>query len=360
MENHTRLDDKAKLYELDSKQMLRQTFEYDRLCAEGYAEARKLDVPALGDRLRQIVFCSVGGGPVSSLQIARSLLADELKLPVIMHQSHEMPAFVNEHTLVIIANYSGQSEEIVSAYASAQSKGAQIMVLTAGEAFRETAAKNGQLCFTIPGGKIPRIVSVSHVLIPVLVILHRLGLIRDPGPGIEETIDLFGTLKARYSEDSLTESNPAKQLAIDLHGRVPVIYGTDPFTASAAIRFRSQLAENSKRIAISSAMSALHHEDAYGWDADEDTIRSFHFTLIRDKEDSARMIRRIEKTSEVLLERNAELKMIDSVGDSRLARLCSLLYLFDYASLYLAFLYGTNPAWSQTINRFREKYTASS
>lgn len=308
------------------------------------AQAFAATLTPLAGKVDEIVVCSVGGGPVAALLQLKSLLSDELHAPVMLSQAYTMPAYVDADSLVFIVNYSGGSEEIVSAYRSALATGATIVVLTAGGVAAELAAQHGHPCFRLPPGQTPRLISLSHVLVPMLVILHRLGLVADPQEATLESAALLERLWARYGPECPQADNEAKQLAADISGLVPVVYGTLPYTDGTAVRFKHQLAETARVMAFNNAMSGLHHDEANGWDAGPAMLRSFHFTLIRDAEDSEPMARRLRATEEALLTRAGGVTTVVSIGESRLARACSLSYLFDCAALYVALLRGVDPA----------------
>jgi glucose/mannose-6-phosphate isomerase len=353
----TSLDHVDGLHQLDKTQLFEATANYHKWIQEGYDQAKELTtVKPLQGKIDEIILCSVGGGPVASLVQLKSMLFDEIKVPVILSQAYTMPSYVDADSIVCIVNYSGGSEEIVSAYQHALTTGATIVVLTAGGKVKELADQNGNLLFQLPSGRVPRIISTSHVLIPLLVILHRLGMISDPDKGIRETIVLLEQLSHLYTPQMPTANNEAKQIAVDMDGYVPVVYGTLPYTDAVAVRFKNQLAEVSKVMAFSNAMSGMHHDEANGWDADSAMLRQFHFTLIHDKEDSEPMKRRLKATLEVLASRAGGVREITSVGDSRLARMCSLVYLIDYATLYLAFIRGINPSQGEALNEFRKRF----
>jgi glucose/mannose-6-phosphate isomerase len=352
----TSLDHVDGLLQLDKTQLFEATANYHKWIQEGYEQAKAIAVKPLNGKIDEIVMVSVGGGPVASLVQLKSMLSDEIKVPIILSQAYTMPAYVDANSLICIVNYSGGSEEVVSAYQHALTTGAAIMVLTAGGKAKELAEQNGHFLFQLPSGRVPRIISTSHVLVPMLVILHRMGLIADPDQGIQETVGLLEQLSHRYAPQVPTADNEAKQIAADMDGLIPVVYGTLPFTDAVAVRFKNQLAETSKVMAFSNAMSGLHHDEANGWDADSPMLRQFHFTLIHDQEDAEPMKRRLKATRDVLASRAGGVREIASVGESRLARMCSLVYLIDHATLYTAFIRGINPSQGDALNEFRKRF----
>ena len=58
--------------------------------------------------------------------------ASARSVPIQVVTQYRVPNWVNEHTLMICASYSGNTEETVSAMHDALSKGAQMIALTSG------------------------------------------------------------------------------------------------------------------------------------------------------------------------------------------------------------------------------------
>src|SRR5687767_14611501 len=77
----------------------------------------------------QVVLTGMGGSALAGL-LTRSWLEDQLTVPFMVRRDYELPAFVSSKTLVIASSYSGNTEETLSAYASAQKAGAQVISIT--------------------------------------------------------------------------------------------------------------------------------------------------------------------------------------------------------------------------------------
>ena len=70
--------------------------------------------------------------------------------------------------------------------------------------------------------------------------------------------------QCRPSSESFV--NPAKSLALDLVGRLPVIWGGSPLAAAAARRFASQLAANAKYPALVGVLPEAGHDQVATFD----------------------------------------------------------------------------------------------
>ncbi|MFD2368644.1 bifunctional phosphoglucose/phosphomannose isomerase [Brevibacillus sp. GCM10020057] len=348
------LDDVAAVEKLDTIKALRDTDEYSQQFSEGWQLSSGIDVSPITGPIDRIVVLGTGGGSAASVNLLRSYLFDQLKVPLQLNQGYTIPAFVDEKTLVIVVSHSGNTEEIVSGYEQAIAAQAQIAVITAGGKVLEMARENGHAHLVVPGGMMPRI-ALGYIFLPMLAILTKLGLAADKSEEVAETIRLFSELSQQYGLRSPLAANLAKQIAQQMDGLTPVIYGTLPYFDAPAWRWKNQLGENGKVMAFWNAIPSLHHDEAVGWDAPAAMLKGFHFTLIRDVEDSEKTSKRIEISADILRERAGAVQVVQSQGTSRMARLFSIVYLADYVSLYTALIRGVDPTPVEVINLFKSK-----
>lgn len=348
------LDDVKVLRELDTIRALQDTEAYEEQFQAGLKLSDDFDVSNIYAPIENILVLGTGGGSAASVNLIKSYLFDELQVPLQLNQGYTIPAFVNERTLVIVVSHSGNTEEVVSGYEAAIAKGAQVAVITAGGTVLDMARENGHAYLLVPGGMMPRIV-LGYIFLPILAILTKLQLVSDKRAEVEETIALFRAWKQEYGPDSPIEQNEAKQIAVELDGLVPVVYGTLPYFDAPAWRWKNQLGENSKLMAFWNAIPSLHHDEAVGWDSPAALLKGFHFTLIRDCEDSEKTVKRVEISADILRERAGAVRVVHSRGESRLARLFSIVYLADFVSLYAALIRGVDPTPVEVINLFKQK-----
>src|SRR3970282_2989261 len=80
---------------------------------------------------------------------------------------------------------------------------------------------------------------------PLLAVAQARGLMQGAGRDVEEAIAAMESLRERIGEDAPLATNPAKQLAARLAGRLPVVYGAELLT-EVAHRWKTQLNESAK------------------------------------------------------------------------------------------------------------------
>ena len=86
---------------------------------------------------------------------------------------------------------------------------------------------------------------------------------------------------------------------------------------------------------------------------------SIWVVLLRDDQELGRIAQQIDLTKALLQERAAGITEVWSQGQSRLARLFSLLYTGDFTSYYLALLRGVDPRPVEAIDRLKARLASS-
>src|ERR1041385_9085800 len=91
--------------------------------------------------IKNIVVAGLGGSGIGG-NILSELLRDELRVPVIVNKGYFLPAFADDSTLLILASYSGNTEEIVSCALQGIEKGLSLICVTSGGKLEEIALKH--------------------------------------------------------------------------------------------------------------------------------------------------------------------------------------------------------------------------
>ena len=164
------------------------------------------------------------GGSAIGGDIARRLALSESKVPVRVHRDYNLPAFVDENTLVIASSYSGNTEETLSAFSESLKTRARKLVITSGGNLKNLAEKEGIPAFVIDYQAPPR-AAFPHSFVPLVGIFQKLGLLGDKSADLREALGILNKLSEDLIETRPLVSNPAKQLAAKLWGRIAVIYG---------------------------------------------------------------------------------------------------------------------------------------
>jgi len=289
-----------------------------------------------------VVVTGLGGSAIGA-DLVRSYTAYEAKIPLVVNRNYSLAGYVDRDTLVIASSYSGNTEETLSSYKDAQARNATIIAITSGGEVEAMARRDGFPCLVIPKGYPPRC-ALGYSFFPLLIILSKLGIIKDKTDEIEETIRLLEEMKARNVGPGVAEEkNIAKRLAKALYQKLPVLYGGQDYIDSVVTRWRGQLNENAKTLASSHILPEMNHNEIVGWENPRKLFKDLVVVILRDAMDHPRTAKRMDITKTIIRKEKVPVIEVRSMGKGTLARIFSLVYIGDFTSFYLAILNKRDP-----------------
>ncbi|HLJ84695.1 MAG TPA: bifunctional phosphoglucose/phosphomannose isomerase [Candidatus Eremiobacteraceae bacterium] len=318
---------------------------------EQFAEAKRValaaDLGALkGKRFGSVVIAGLGGSAIGG-DLLRAVFEPVLKCPVVVVRDYDLPGFVGPDTLVVASSNSGNTEETLSAYGQARKAGASILAATTGGKLDSLTEADGVPCIALPVTGLQPRAAVGYSFVPLVVAFSRVGLLPDSVLGdIDEAVTVLGTVRTECGPDIPVESNLAKCLANAWLGKIPFIYGSQGERGVVAYRWKTQISENAKALAVANVFPELNHNETVGWSGTHgqaEVEKHLTVTLLRDSTEPSHIVRRVELTKELLADRHVHIDEVWAKGKSALARMFSLVYVGDFASCYLALAYGEDP-----------------
>jgi len=306
--------------------------------------------PATPGEVRQIVILGMGGSAAGG-DLLRAYMAGRLPIPIQISRGDGLPAGLGPETLLVAVSYSGNTEETLAAFADALPKSPMAFGVTTGGSLAALVERQGLPGIRVPSGLMPRS-ALGFLFFSLLKILDAKGIMPFPKEDVAEALPLVEQLAAGFGPARPTRDNEAKRLAVALEPRIPVVYG-GPTTAMPAYRWKTQIEENAKRLALSGVLPELNHNEVEGW-ADSEA-RRFHIVLLRDRGEGDGLARRMVVTRDLLRRRVGDVSEVWSRGEGFLARLLSLIVLGDWVSYYLASLRGVDPWTIPAIDELKQR-----
>jgi glucose/mannose-6-phosphate isomerase len=299
------------------------------------------------------------GGSAIGGDLLRATFEPQLTCPVTVVRDYQLPAYVGPDSLVIAASNSGNTEETLSVYAQARLAGAPILAVTTGGKLDELAEADGVPLIRLPvTGMQPR-AAVGFAFIPLVVAAVRLGLLPDSVMrDIDEASGVLLSVRNELGPDLPPATNHAKKLANGWVGKIPFVYGSQAERGVVAYRWKTQIAENAKALAVANVFPELNHNETVGWSGTHGQAgveKHLSVVILRDRTEPTHIVRRVELTKELLADRNVHIDESWSSGSSALARTMSLVYTGDFASCYLALAYGEDPTPVKAIDWLKQQ-----
>ncbi len=302
-----------------------------------------------GEDVTAVTVAGMGGSAIGG-DVLSALAADHASIPVITSRSYSLPAWTGPDTAVVASSYSGNTEETLTAFEEACARGARVLVISTGGELAERARAKDVPCIELPAGIQPR-AALPYSLSALLTVTESLRLTAIKSQDWDEAITVTAK-QAKVMSDLSDLENPAIKLASVLYGCFPVIYSSEQL-APANTRWRNQIQENSKSLAFGNLLPEMNHNEIMGWARSQPELKQLAVVALRDREDHERTKRRLDVTRSLLEPDAHKWTEVWSEGESRLARLLSIMYVSDWVSLYLAILNETDPSPVGLISRLK-------
>ena len=299
------------------------------------------------------------GGSAIAAELTGALWRDALPRPWLVVRDYRWPACVGPNSLAVLSSNSGNTEETLALEAAARLRGVPAVAMTSGGEMAARAQARGLHVQAVPSGMPPR-AALFHAWVPMTRLPAALGWVGDPAGDWREAAALLAEARGRLGTLAPEPANAAKQLARACHGRLVFLYSAAGPVEAVAVRWRQQLNENAKLPAHSAAVPELNHNEIVGWQVAGTLQRGTSIVVLRDREDSAEATLRLDLTAEYAARQGAAVHEVHSIGESRLARLASLVQFGDYFSLYLALLGGVDPVDITSIDEFKKRLAEKS
>jgi glucose/mannose-6-phosphate isomerase len=362
MKYSAKLDDQRLLKSVDRSNMLGLCLKTNEFCTEAIAMARRFRLPQktlipkkhqiVYNKPKNVIIAGMGGSAIGG-DLLHDWLLDRVPVPVEVSRDYYLPTYANEETLAFIVSYSGETEEALSALLNAVKRKCMVIAIASGGTLISFAQKLHLPCMTVRGGLQPR-VAVPYLFFPLAVIMEKIGLISGVEEEFKEITKVLEVLANENASKVPQRKNFAKKLAWELRSTIPVVYGFRQYRA-VAMRFKSELNENSKIPAKWESFPELNHNDIVGWEAAKKLTKKFTVVLIRDDDEPPEIRNRIEATKKLSLPKARKVLEVKAKGKSELAKMFSVLFLGDLTSVYLAILLGVDPAPVKIITAMKKE-----
>jgi glucose/mannose-6-phosphate isomerase len=182
--------------------------------------------------------------------------------------------------------------------------------------------------------------ALGYLVFPALGALAACEAVVASEVDVEEALQVVTAAAADLRPEVVTDKNEAKRLALAIGQRLPVIYG-GPLTGTAAYRWKTDIEENAKRLALAGALPEMNHNEIEVWGGP--AARNLHAVLLRDDGELPEIARRFALMRELLGPAAGGVSEAWARGRGRIARLLSLVYLGQWVSYYAAMLSETDP-----------------
>lgn len=273
------------------------------------------------NQFNNIVIGGLGGSGIGG-RIVKSLFAHEMPIPVETIADYTVPAYVNEKSLVILASYSGNTEETLTMYDEVKKRGSKMLTLSTGGKLKELALADGQYFLQVEAGFQPRM-ALGFSLTLLIQIFAEL-IERDVQAELKHLVETFATSASfEQSAQDIFEAIKSKT-------KSKFVVLTDGPMESVGIRFAQQVQENAKHECFQHVLPEMNHNVIESYYGTLDTV----FFLI-DSLQNERVSSRFEFIGNLLSVENH--KVVNLTMDNfSIQSVYEMIYLLDWVSIYVA------------------------
>jgi hypothetical protein len=376
-----RLDDPDALADGDSRAVLLALATAGAQVREAVTLATEAGATGLTDRPRSVLVASLGGSALVG-DVLSLLAGPGSPVPVTVRRNLPLPGWVGPLDLVVAVSLSGRAAGPLALAAEAARRGATLLTVGADDSPLAAVSRQARgIHVPVGRGRASSRTSLWSLLVPVLVAADSLGLVDVPAAAYVATADRLDEIAdaARPSSESFV--NPAKVLAVELAGSVPVVLGDGDLAGVAAQRAAAMLSRTARTPAVwgelpddasqvVAAFDGPFTAGGAGGSATDDVFADpfldgpagprLRLLLLRDNRPApldaaavaaARLADAVKMTAE-----DAGVRVSEQVAleGHPLARLAGLVALTDFAAAYLALGQGFDPALSAHLADLRE------
>lgn len=306
-----------------------------------------VDTSSIGE-ISNVVLAGMGGSALASGMIKSW---PKLSAPFEIVRDYAVPEYVNTQTLFVASSYSGNTEETLAALEAAEEKKAQIIVVCAGGKLAEIAKSKQYPLFLLPQNYQPRMAVLLNFK-ALFELFSGLDLIdASKVSELNSAIQHMKNSALSWRADTPAKENIAKQIALDLVGKSPVIY-SGPLLAPVGYKWKININENAKNVAWCNQYPEFNHNEFLGWSS-HPVDKPYAVINLRSTFDNAQIQKRFDISKKLLGGRMPDPIEVEAQGSSEIEQILYALVLGDFVSVYLAILNGLNPTPVELIEKLK-------
>ena len=350
------LDSREEIAKIDLGNVLGSVEALPNQCLDAWDKSQNISIPDSYKQIDNIVMCGMGGSGLGA-RVIESVYSKELKVPLIRVNGYDLPAFVNDRSLVSCSSYSGSTEETIQNANQAILKNLKWMAIGTGGKLLELAQEHKVPFYKIvpkfnPSNQ-PRM-AIGYSVIGQLTLAAHVGIVSIGKKEIDEIAKVMSGVIDKTKVEVPENLNSAKKLALAMKGKVIIYVASEHLTGPIHV-VNNQQNENAKNVSFDLQIPELNHHLMEGLKHPETNPKDILFVFAFSKHYSERIQKRFELTKQVVEKNGIGTFTIELNSSSKLSQAFELIQLGAYANLYLSVLYGQNAAPIPWVDWFKDQ-----
>ncbi len=347
------LDDQIAIRRLDKANVLTSIEALSGQAQQAWDESTKIKIPTDYKNCQNMVIVGMGGSAFGA-RVIKSVFAENLKIPLDITSNYRLPGYINERSLVLLASYSGGTEEVLSCAQKAKRKKAKVLGITSGGKLKKFLQDNQYPgYFFLPKNnpsQQPRL-GQGYMILGEIGLLSNCGMIAKTKVSLNSLLTILRKNNQILGIKKPTTDNQAKRIAKEFKGKIP-IFVSGGFLQGSIHAMRNSLHESAKNFADYFVIPELNHHLMEGLRFAKENLV---FLILISNFYSPKIEKRVRLTEEVILKNGIKVYKYNLLGEDKLSQALELIHLGGYLSYYLAILNKVNPATLPWVDYFKKK-----
>ncbi len=352
----TQLDDPKTFAQYDTRSVYNSIASMGQQFESAWHDSQFVSLNFEPEKIKNIVFAGMGGSNLSA-HVIQSLSPLLLKVPLEIVANYRLPQYVSEDTLVVLASYSGNTEEILSCGQDASKRQGKVIVITTGGRLKELAYSEHWptvlLDEKLNQSHSPRY-GIGLMLGAAMGLTLRLNpeAFRFVDP--KEIVKVIERALDSLKQDNQTNVNPAKLFALKNKGQSLVILSANHLSGVGKIS-ANYLNETAKTFSASFSIPDLNHHLFEGLSFPVSLKDHTRFILLNSSLYPELIQKRLQLSKDILLKQNYQLTVIKPESTDITSQVFESLVFLIMISYYLSIVNKQDPGATPWVDFFKKQ-----
>ncbi len=305
------------------------------------------------DPIGSVLIAGMGGSAIGGELIKGLADLRQGNAQITPWRDYGLPGWVDDQCLVAAVSVSGQTIESRSAFAAAAKRGARRIALTGPGPLRSEARDSGADFAEIDWAGEPR-AALGYTFVAVYRALQRLGAIADASGEFEPALQELEELAESMAPEVSVEENIAKQIAIELGDRIPIILSARHLLG-VAMRWKAQFNENADMWAVWEAVPEAGHNMIQAALRGHEIEGTIYALALKPGSITPALSEAIDINLQLLSENHVPNLVLDIAAPNPLGEVLSGALMGDMVSYYSAVLHERNPSDTANLTEMKTR-----
>jgi len=302
-----------------------------------------------------LIFSGMGGSGLAG-RIVSGVYEKKVSFPMVVYADYGLPAWVNENCLVVANSYSGNTEETLSAIEEAKKVKARILGISTGGKLA-TMIKNQEFPGVIiqPSANPPGFPKTGHGIsfAALLGVLSKTEVIPLSVSEFLLTLDSLGKLRGDWLPDVPFKNNPAKKLASEIIGKIPLLFSSRPLLGSIHAS-TNVLHEIGRTFTVYFDFPEFNHHLVEAFEFPNDIKRKVECLFVHSEFFSDRVKLRYEVVDKLFQEKGLKISHYYLKGKDILTQAFEQQHFFAWVAYYSSLLQNSDPGPEEWIIKLKK------